>query len=51
MNNPHTERICKDTVRNPLKGIFLGGPTAEEAEQILRKDFGYTDKQIQKLKR
>jgi hypothetical protein len=51
MNNPHTELICKDTVRNPLKGIFLGGPTAEEAEEILRKDFGYTDKQIQKLKR
>ena len=46
--NEHQERICKDTIKNPLKGIFLGGPTAEE---ILRKDFGYTDKQIQKLKR
>ena len=49
--NKHQERICKDTIKNPLKGIFLGGPTAEEAEEILRKDFGYTDKQIQKLKR
>jgi hypothetical protein len=49
--NEHQERICKDTIKNPLKGIFLGGPTAEEAEEILRKDFGYTDKQIQKLKR
>lgn len=46
----HQLRICKDTVKNPLKGVFLGGPNAEESEKILREKFGYTDKQINKLK-
>ena len=45
------KRVCEDTVRNPAKGIFLGGPNAEEAEQILREKFNYTDKQIQHLKK
>jgi guanylate kinase len=47
----HQLRICRDTVRNPAKGIFLGGPDAEEAEQILREKFNYTDEQIQHLKK
>ena len=47
----HQESICRDTVRNPAKGLFLGGPDAEEAEQILREQFNYTDKQIQRLKK
>jgi hypothetical protein len=47
----HQELICRDTVRNPAKGLFLGGPDAEEAEQILREQFNYTDKQIQRLKK
>jgi hypothetical protein len=47
----HQLKICKDTVRNPLKGMFLGGPSASEAEQILRDKFGYIDEQIQKLKK
>ena len=47
----HQEKICKDTVKNPAKGMFLGGPSAEEAEKILRKKFGYTDAQIKKLKK
>lgn len=52
MNTPdkHQERICRDTVKNPLKGLFLGGPSAEEAERILREKFGYNDQKIQKLK-
>lgn len=47
----HQLRILKDTVRNPSKGKFLGGPSAEEAEETLRKDFKYTDKQIADLKK
>lgn len=46
----HQLRILKDTVRNPLKGKFLGGPSAEESEKVLREKFGYTDAQIERLK-
>ena len=46
----HQLKILKDTVKNPMKGKFLGGPSAEEAEKILRQKFGYTDSQIKKLK-
>lgn len=41
--------IAKDTVRNPKKGMFLGGPSVEQAEKVLKK-FGYSDEQIEKLK-
>lgn len=44
------KRICEDTLKNPLKGYFLGGVTEEEAESILRKKFGYNDVKISKLK-
>lgn len=47
----HQKKILIDTVKNPMKGKFLGGPSAEEAEKILRKKFGYTDDQIKKLKK
>ena len=47
----HQKKIAIDTVKNPMKGKFLGGPSAEEAEEILRKKFGYTDAQIKKLKK
>ena len=43
-------RILKDTVRNPLKGQFLGGPSAEEAEETLRSKFRFTSEQIRNLK-
>ena len=46
----HQLKICRDTIKNPLKGKFLGGPSAKEAEKILRTKFGYTDAQIAKLK-
>lgn len=46
----HQHRIARDTVKNPLKGKFLGGPSAEEAENTLRTKYKYTDKQIAKLK-
>ena len=46
----HQKRICVDTVRNPLKGLFLGGPSAAEAEKTLRERFGFTDAQIAALK-
>lgn len=45
----HQLKILKDTVRNPMKG-FLGGPSAEEAEETLREKFHFTDKQIRDLK-
>jgi hypothetical protein len=47
----HQHKIAVDTVKNPLKGTFFGGPTSTEAEYILRYKFGYTDKDIIKLKR
>lgn len=46
----HELKIAIDTVKNPAKGIFLGGPTAEEAEKKLRQKYGYTEAQIKKLK-
>lgn len=45
----HQKKICIDTVKNPNKS-FLGGPSAKEAEETLKTKFGYTDKQIAKLK-
>ena len=44
-------KVLKDTVKNPNKGKFLGGPSAEEAEKILRKKFGFKDADIKKLKK
>jgi hypothetical protein len=46
----HQLKILRDTVKNPLKGM-LGGPSAEEAEQILRDKYKYTDAQIRQLKK
>lgn len=46
----HQLKILKDTVKNPAKGKFMGGPSAEEAEKILRSKFKFTDAQIKKLK-
>jgi hypothetical protein len=41
--------ICIDTVRNPSKGMFLGGVTYAEAVDTLREKFGYTERQIKQL--
>ena len=46
----HQLRILKDTVKNPMKGL-LGGPSAEEAEKILRTKFHFSDADIARLKR
>jgi hypothetical protein len=46
----HQLKILIDTVKNPLKGKFLGGPTAEEAEETLREEFDYSDAEIRRLK-
>lgn len=46
----HQHLIARDTVMNPAKGMFLGGPTAQQAETTLRGKFGYTDKDIAGLK-
>ena len=45
----HQHRIAVDTVKNPMKGMFLGGPNAAEAEATLRGKFGYNDADIAKL--
>lgn len=42
--------ILIDTIKNPLKGKFLGGITADEAERVLKSKFKYTDAEIEKLK-
>ena len=49
MPKSNQEKIAIDTVKNPNKSL-LGGPTASEAEKMLRTKFDYTDKQIAKLK-
>jgi hypothetical protein len=52
-NNPidnNQKKIAIDTIKNPLKGRFLGGPTVEEAEEILMTKFHFTKKQIEALK-
>lgn len=46
----HQHKICVDNVKNPMKARILGGPSAEEAEHLLRTKFGYKDHQIKKLK-
>lgn len=46
----HQHNIARDTVKNPLKGTFLGGPNAAEAEAMLRGKFGYSDSAISTLK-
>jgi hypothetical protein len=46
----HQLRILIDTVKNPMKGKFLGGPSAEEAEETLKSKFKWTDADIHKLK-
>jgi hypothetical protein len=46
----HEHAIAVDTVKNPLKGLFLGGPNAAQAESNLRGKFGYNDAEIGKLK-
>ncbi len=43
------KKIAIDTVKNPKKSL-LGGPSAQEAEKILRDKFNYNDKMIAKLK-
>lgn len=45
----HQLRILKDTLKNPDKAL-LGGPSVEEAEQILRDKFKLSPDQINKLK-
>lgn len=49
VSEKHQLKILRDTVRNPLKSL-LGGPTAKEAEEILREKFQYSDLDMEKLK-
>ena len=44
----HRLRIAIDTVKNPLKGAFLGGPSLQESVQYLLSK-GYTWNQLYKL--
>ena len=46
----HQLKILIDTVKNPLKGMFLGGPSAQEAKVMLREKFHYTDEEIKEMK-
>jgi len=45
----HQHKIAVDTVRNPMKS-FMGGPSSKEAEETLIKKFGYSKKEVDKLK-
>ncbi len=46
----HQLRLCVDTVKNPLKGMFLGGPSAANAERLLRETFEWSTERIAALK-
>ena len=46
----HQHRIAVDTVKNPLKGTFLGGMNADEAEKLLTGKFGYSQATVDKMK-
>jgi hypothetical protein len=50
VGDAHQKAIAIKTLKHPSLAL-LGGPTAEEAESILRKKFKYTDKQIAELKK
>jgi hypothetical protein len=43
------KRILIDTIKNPAKGMFLGGPSFASAKEILMKKFGYTEQAIKNL--
>jgi predicted DNA binding CopG/RHH family protein len=45
----HQHKIAVDTVRNPMKSL-MGGPSSKEAEETLIKKFGYSKKEVDKLK-
>lgn len=47
----HQYKIAVDTVKNPLKGKFMGGPTEKEAIGTLKRVFGYSDSDIRKLQK
>ncbi len=51
VTDKHQYKILIDTIKNPLKGKFLGGPTEEEAIEILKNKYGYTDADIEKLRK
>ena len=45
----HQLAICLDTLKNPNKGMFMGGPTYDESLEILKEKFGYSEEEIEKL--
>jgi hypothetical protein len=45
----HQYKIAVDTVRNPMKGVFMGGMSEDEAIKILKTKFKYSDAEIKKL--
>ncbi len=45
----HECKIARDTIRNPMKGMFLGGPNLDEAVRTLKR-FGYSDADIRRIK-
>jgi hypothetical protein len=46
----HQLKIAKQTLRMPDEMIgVMGGPSRKEAEELLKKKFGYSDKQISKM--
>ena len=47
----HQLRICRETVKYPEKGIFLGGPSVEEAKETLRTKFKWSEEKIAKLEK
>jgi len=46
----HQLKILRDTVRNPAKAL-MGGPTEAEAVRVLKEQFGYTNKQLDTLRK
>lgn len=46
----HQLRICRETVKNPMKAL-MGGPSVNESKKTLKEKFGWSDIQIAKLEK
>jgi hypothetical protein len=47
----HEHKIAISVVKNPTEGLFLGGLSEKDAIKTLQKKFGYSDEDIERLKK
>ncbi len=46
----HQEKICLDTIKNPRKSYFLGGPDYLESRKFLLS-IGYSKEELKELEK